>query len=136
MARCDYEELEHTAEVGLRVRASTPAELFACAASGMFALIGAQPGEQRTRHTVTVESSDAESLLVDWLSELLVWHERTGAIYDQPEITRWTPTRLEAILVGYAPRTPPATAIKAVTYHGLRLAEENGAWLAEIYFDV
>jgi len=136
MIRCDYEELEHTAEIGLRVRAATPAALFACAATGMFALIDAQPGEQRVRHVVTIESSDAESLLVDWLSELLYWHERGGEIYDQPEITRWSPTRLEAIVVGRAARTPPSTSIKAVTYHGLRLAEEADGWVAEIYFDV
>jgi len=84
MMRCDYEELEHTAEIGLRVRAATPAALFACAATGMFALIDAQPGEQRMRHVVTIESSDAESLLVDWLSELLYWHERDGEIYYKP----------------------------------------------------
>jgi SHS2 domain-containing protein len=136
MIHCDYEELEHTAEIGLRVRAAIPAALFACAATAMFALIGAQPGEERARRAVTIESSDAESLLVDWLSDLIALHERTGEIYDQVEITRWTPTRLEAAVVGRAARTPPSTSIKAVTYHGLRLTEEAGGWLAEIYFDV
>jgi len=126
MTHCDYEELEHTAEIGLRVRAAT----------GMFALIGAQAGVLRTRHVMTVESNNAESLLVDWLSDLLAWHERTGEIYDQPEIRGWTPARLDAVVVGHAARTPPSTLIKAITYHSLRLAEENGTWLAEIYFDV
>ncbi|HEY3230147.1 MAG TPA: archease [Roseiflexaceae bacterium] len=136
MTRCDYEELEHTAEIGLRVRAATPAALFACAATGMFALVGAQAGEQRTRHVMTVDSIDIESLLVDWLSDLLALHEHTGDIYHQPEITHWTPARLDALVVGYAARTSPSMSIKAVTYHGLRLAEENDGWLAEIYFDV
>src|SRR6266508_3803130 len=126
MTRCDYEELEHTADIGLRVRSATPATLFACAATGMFALIGAQSGEQCTRHVMTVESIDAESLLVDWLSDLLALHDRTGEIYDQPEITRWAPTRLEAVVVGHAAGTPASTSIKAVTYHCLRLTEEDG----------
>jgi SHS2 domain-containing protein len=136
MIGCDYEELSHTAEVGLRVRAGTPAALFMCAAAGMSAIMGAQPGERDVRREVVVESLDAESLLVDWLSELIYLHEITGAIYDQGEITNWTPTRLEATVVGGAPASPPQRSIKAVTYYGLRLAEEAGGWLAEVYFDI
>jgi SHS2 domain-containing protein len=136
MTACDYEELAHTAEVGLRVRAGSPAALFICAATGMFAITGAQPGERTLRRVVAIESLDAESLLVDWLSELIYLYEISGAVYDHGEITSWTPTRLEAVIVGGTPAAPPLRSIKAVTYHGLRLAEEAGGWLAEVYFDI
>lgn len=136
MSGCDYEELSHTAEVGLRVRAATPPDLFGCAAVGMFALIGAQPHERSQRRTVAVESLDVESLLVDWLSELLYLHETTGEVYDHCKVTTWQPTRLEAVVEGGPPADRPLRAIKAVTYHGLRLGEEAGGWLAEVYFDI
>lgn len=136
MMECDYQELAHTADVGLRVRAATPAALFACAATGMFALMGAQPGEPRVRRDVIVESLDAESLLVDWLSELLYVHETTGEVYDQSEVLTWTPTRLAAVVEGGIPVHPLVRSIKAVTYHGLRLVEETGGWVGEVYFDI
>jgi SHS2 domain-containing protein len=136
MSPCAIEELAHPAEVGLRVRAAAPAELFACAAKGMFAIIGANPSGRNVRRTVEVESFDAESLLVDWLSELLFLHETTDEVYDQVEITFWAPTRIRAIVAGGLSAAPPLRALKAVTYHGLRLVEQENAWLAEIYFDV
>ncbi|HBY97593.1 MAG: archease [Ardenticatenaceae bacterium] len=136
MTECDYEELSHTAEVGLRVRGAAPAALFACAAIGMFGLIGGRPGNRDRRRLVTVESLDAESLLVDWLSELLYLHETTGEVYDHCEVTTWLPTRLEAVIEGGRLAGQPLRAIKAVTYHGLRLYEAGGAWVAEVYFDI
>lgn len=136
MSECTFEELGHTAEVGMRVQAPTPAALFACAARAMFAIAGAHAGPPQTRRDLTVESFDAESLLVDWLSELLYWHEHTGEIYDQVEVTSWTPTRLRATITGSAVTAPPRLSIKAVTYYGLRVAEEAGQWVAEVYFDI
>ncbi len=136
MPECDYQELAHTAEVGLRVRAPTPAALFTCAAQGMFALIGAHPGEHSVRRVVTVESPDAESLLVDWLSELLYLHETTGEVYDRITATMWTPTRCVVVVEGGRAAEPPLHSLKAVTYHGLRLVEETDGWLAEIVFDI
>lgn len=132
----DVEELSHTADVGLRARGATPAELFSCLAVGMFGLIGPRPETRDRRRTVTVESLDAESLIVDWLSELLYLHETTGEVYDHCTITRWAPTKLEAVVEGGPPAGSPLRSIKAVTYHGLRLQEEPGGWLAEVYFDI
>lgn len=136
MVDCTYEELDHTAEVGIRVRASTPAALFVCAARGMFALIGAQPAGHTTWRAVVIEALDSETLLVDWLSELLYLYETTGETYNQIEIIAWEPTRMEAALAGGVPANPPLHAIKAVTYHGLQLVEEPDGWRAEVYFDV
>jgi SHS2 domain-containing protein len=136
MTACEYEELAHTAEVGLRVRAATPTALFACAAQGMFALLGAHPSDHSMRRVATIDSFDAESLLVDWLSELLYLHETTGEAYDRIAITTWMPTRLVAIVEGGRSAQPPLRSLKAVTYHGLRLVEERDGWLADVYFDI
>jgi len=133
---CEIEELGHTAEVGLRVRADTPEALFACAARAMFDLLGATPGPERRRQTIQVEALDPESLLVDWLSEILYLYEARGEVYDRFEIRHWSPTRLEALVEGGSPPNGATTAIKAVTYHGLRVFEEAGRWTAEFYFDV
>ena len=136
--RCRYEELAHTADIGIRVRARSPAALFACAAEAMFKLTGAIVDEESiaTPRFVTVESLDVESLLVDWLNELLYQYEIQGEIYIHCRITSWEPTRLEAIIHGCRPIEPSVVHIKAVTYHQLQLTEKEDGWTAEIFFDI
>ena len=138
MPDCLIEELGHTAEVGLRIQADSPEQLFACSAQGMFSLLRVAPDTTRpaTQHVVTVDSIDGESLLVDWLSELLYLHETTGALFTECTILRWTPTHLEAHVTGYPPAAPPAVHIKAVTYHQLMLQANADGWTAQIYFDI
>jgi SHS2 domain-containing protein len=135
---CHIEELGHTSEIGLRVRADAPEQLFACAAQAMFSLLRIHPDRARPaqRHHVTITSLDGESLMVDWLSELLYLHETSGAIFGEYTILRWTPTHLEADVVGYPPITPPTMHIKAVTYHQLRIQAKADGWLAQMYFDI
>lgn len=133
---CVYEELAHTADVGMRVRAPTPAALFACAARSLVALAGAAPGEPSEQRQVSVEAVDAESLLVEWLNEMLYLCESTGAVVADVLVTAWTPTKIVAEVRLAPPAIPPRGAIKAVTYHRLRLTETPEGWLAEYYVDV
>jgi len=135
---CEWEELGHTSEVGLRIHADAPEQLFACAARAMFSLLRATPDLTRppVRHYMTLDAYDGESLLVDWLSELLYLHETTGAIFTDCAVTRWAPTHLCAEVVGYAPLSPPTLHIKAVTYHQLAILARADGWHATVYFDI
>ena len=135
---CEFEELAHTAEVGLRVRAPTAAGLFACAARGMFALLGAEtntdfPGRAQR---VSVVAGDIEVLLVEWLSDLLYLFEITGQIYIDCEISTLTSTQLEAHLIGRPSITPLHGHIKAVTYHDLSVRQTEDGWEAVVVFDI
>ena len=138
MAQCDVEELGHTAEVGLRVRADAPEQLYACAAAGMFELLRVDVDRRRPplTQTVTVDSIDGESLMVDWLSELLYLHETTGAIFADCVVTQWRATQLKAEVTGYPPVSPPAVHIKAVTYHQLSIRAAADGWTATVFFDI
>jgi SHS2 domain-containing protein len=138
MYQCRFEELGHTAEIGLSVQADAPELLYACAARGMFSLLRTQPDPQAppVRHSVKLDALDGESLLVDWLSELLYLYETTGAIFDDCDVTRWTPTHLEAQVSGRRALTPPAVHIKAVTYHQISVTAGADGWAAQVYFDI
>ncbi|MCB9161272.1 MAG: archease [Caldilineaceae bacterium] len=135
---CQVTELEHTAEIGLQVRAASAPTLFACIAQAMFALVGLTPDTTAagTPHTVSVAAPDVESLLVDWLSELAYLYEVHGTVMQVSRITAWSPTELTADLVGYPSTTVPAMHIKAVTYHDLRVGPEGDGWRARVYFDI
>ena len=143
---CTYEELGHTAEIGLRLEADTAANLFTCAAQAMFDLI--QPvlsaplkesvaaTEDSEWHQVVLSADDQESLLVDWLSELLYLYETTGLVFHRYHITTWEPTFIEATVTGDKPDQPAAMHIKAITYHQLEVAQTPDNWQARIFFDI
>lgn len=135
---CSYEELGHTAEIGLAIAAPTPARLYACAAQGMFALLRVETEgtEAIDRRRVTVSALDAESLMVDWLNELVYLYEITGAVYTECRVESWSPTALTAEITGYRPASAAALHIKAVTYHQLEIGEEGGRWRAQVFFDI
>jgi SHS2 domain-containing protein len=138
MADPPYEELPHTADLRLRVRGETREALFAHAAEGVFALMRWQPAPdaQPWEQTVRLVAPDAETLLVDWLAELTYLSEAHGAHLTAFEVQRATETELAATARG-AIGGYPERVIKAVTYHGLRVAQcADGRWEATITFDV
>jgi SHS2 domain-containing protein len=148
---CRSEELGHTAEIGLGVWAPTLPALFVCAAQTLFALIltgehshraelaALAPVGSRTRQVV-VAAADLESLLVEWLNELLYLHEATQALVQVESVTLPASSpdqaRVEAIVVAWPLPYAPRLHVKAVTYHQLRVAPDAGGWLAEVYLDI
>jgi len=74
-----YELFDHTADVGLRVRAPDLPRLFCEAAEGLFSVIVEEipRGVSSRRLDFRLEAEGAEFLLVDWLSELI-----SGAVPD------------------------------------------------------
>jgi len=132
-----FEELEHTADLRLRVHGNSLEELFIHAAQGMFHLMRCQPqGEGRpVSHQVTLESYDLEALLVDWLNELIYLREADQECYDTYEIVRLEPTRLEALVCGTT-RHLPQKVIKAATFSGLEITRDARGYSATITFDV
>lgn len=135
---CRYEELAHTAEVGVRVETATVDALYACAALAMFALLHMRPEQdaENVVEPVSVESGDAESLMVDWLGELLYLYETTGRTVVACAIVAWSPTHLDAEVTLRAPAEAPTMQIKAVTYHQLSVRQTDAGWVAEVYFDI
>lgn len=131
-----YEEVEHTADLALRVRGADLREIFTNAAKGMFALISDEKPALAERHTVSLESLDMEALLVDWLNELLYLAETQGQILGDFRLSELTPTRLEAEVWG-ARAGNIKKVIKAATFSGLAIQEiGQGGYEVTIVFDV
>jgi SHS2 domain-containing protein len=131
-----FEEIEHTADLALRVYGQDMRELFANAAHGMFALM-AEPslkGPARERE-VSLEATDSESLLVNWLNELIYLHEVENETYSQFNIETLSPAKLEAHVIG-GPTRIKTKAIKAATFHDLAIEEIPNGLAATIVFDV
>jgi len=125
------------ADAGLRVSANSIEELFEDAARGMFAIISGEkpPGWDETRR-IHLEAVDRESLLVDWLSELLYLLEVKLFWTIEPDVKIEGET-LEASIGGVKMEgTVSGTEIKAVTYHMLEIHESGGRFETDIFFDL
>jgi riboflavin kinase/FMN adenylyltransferase len=131
-----FEELEYTADIGIRAYGQDLNELFANAACGMFSLLSDLDGlVTTTEHAVAVNGLDRESLLVNWLNELLYLHDTTGEVLLDFDIEEMSDTGLQATVRG----THLAQArieIKATTYHDLKIEKTEGRYAATIVFDV
>ncbi len=131
-----YEQLEHTADLCLRIYGRDLRELFAHAAEAMFAqLATAEPEWPAEEEQVRVEGVDYESLLVNWLNELLYLHETQGRVYCQFDIHNLLPTSLQATIYGQT-GTSIHSIIKAATYHDLIIRETGQGHVATVVFDV
>jgi SHS2 domain-containing protein len=133
-----FEIAEHRADVGIRVRGETLAELFADAARGMFYVICEQPPEGWPEsHDVGIEADDIEQLFVDWLSELLYLFEVKKFFASEPEIESIEPTKLKATVKGVRTRGMTCeTEIKAVTHHLLSIDRTLNGFETTVYFDL
>lgn len=131
-----FDELEHTADWAFRARGRELSELFVHAAEAMFALEGQQATESEGgKRTVEVEGFDRETLLVNWLNEILYLRETTGEAYTGFEIEELAERRLKGRLrIGRA--TGHRGHIKAVTFHNLQLQQTDDGWEATIVVDV
>lgn len=130
-----FEEIPHTADWAIRVWGEDLPALFTEAAQGMNALSGVQlKPTPRAIRMFEHEAPDAETLLVAFLSEILFLEEQQGLGFDKFTL-RVRDTSLEAEMEG-APLISLAKAIKAVTFHGLRIARTRTGCEAKIIFDV
>jgi SHS2 domain-containing protein len=130
-----FEELPHTADWALRVRAGSLAGLFSEAARGMNSLSGAQAVTgTRIRRTFAAEAPDPESLLVAFLSDLVYACEQEDLVFEEFQVEVEVP-HLHVVMSG-APILSINKTIKAVTYHNLQIRKTGAGFQVEIVFDV
>ena len=131
-----FEEVEHTADIAIRVWGKTLGELFAHAAYGMACqLTDVDDVDLTTEVEIDLQADDVEMLLVDWLSELLYLGEREDAVFVDFDISRATPRALRAVARGGHIREHEAH-VKAVTFSQLDVKWVGGRYETIIVFDV
>ncbi len=134
--RQQFEEVDHTADRAFRVRGRNLAELFERAARALFAV--EQPcagGPANVQRHVKLSASDLETLLVNWLNELLYLQEIHHECYPEIEVTRVTDSELMAMVRGCW-ADAPRRVVKAVTFHNLHVQRRQRGWEATIVVDV
>jgi len=130
-----WEEIEHTADLALHLWATDLPDLFATAARGMLSLF-VEVDDAVPVETVdlTLTALDVETLLIDWLNELLYFIEVQGIAFTAFEFATFTPTALTATLRG-GPVRVYTGYVKAATFHDLRVVATPAGYETEIVFD-
>jgi SHS2 domain-containing protein len=135
-----YETFDHTADLGLRVRAPDLATLFIDAARGLFSMIVREPGTIRPADAVSIElnAPSLDLLLFDWLSELIYLYETRHLLLGEFDV-RLSENHLSATGRGEPldrQRHELEHEVKAITYHALKLEQTSNGWLAEVIVDI
>lgn len=137
-----YRALDHTADRAIEAWGPDLCELFRAAAEGMFSeSVSCARVEPEHEWRIEVEADSLEGLLHAWLSELIWVSERDEAAVCRVQVdeVRTGPHRaLGRAWGGPAPPDLPHTGapVKAVTYHELRVWQDQGTWHAHAVFDV
>ena len=130
-----YRWVEHTAELGLEIRADSEAAVFHEALAALRELVADEPpGGEPVSRNVHVEAADRAALLAEWLSELVFLAETERLVPLAAESLELGERQLYAVVRGA--RGEPRPLVKAVTYHGLRLEREGAGWRASLVLDV
>lgn len=130
-----FEEIAHTADWSARVWAPDLPSLFGEAARAMNSLAGTVIAKgSRLKHTFASEAPDAESLLVAFLSELVYCQEQENITFDTFDV-KIEEQRLSVEMEG-GQIVSMEKAIKAVTYHNLKIERTGDGFETTIVFDV
>mgnify|MGYP001606310718 FL=1 len=144
-----FEVLEEGADMKLKILGSSAKELFKNALyalamvqkpeiveqSAVNSLIGRLRG-RRISEEFAIESMDYNTLLVDFLSEVLSRAEAQNAVFFDVKFTGFSESKIEGRIYGIKV-DDFAQNIKAVDYQGVDVAEaEPGRWESNLVLDI
>lgn len=139
----NYEILEHTADIRVRIYGKTIKELFKNAALALFGIIVGYKSKPQIEKEVKLEAEAMEELLVNWLNELISLFYAEKFLPASFKITIENKERfmaLDAKIKGedFNPYENKKinTEIKAATYCNLKIEKNKKGFNTEVVFDV
>lgn len=134
----------HTADVAVAVTGRDLEEVLRTAALALWSLSwDVRRVRPQQRYEVAAEGRDAETLLVNFLNELIFRHEADRVVWRDLESLAVEERadgglQVRAVAVGELLRPGHALRreIKAATLHGLRIERRGGKLAAQVIFDL
>jgi len=136
----EYEILNHTADLGVIVKANSLRNLFVHAANAMTDLMvkGDGRGKKEVRGIV-IEGMDYADLMVRWLGEILYLFYSEKLIGKSIQIKSLTHKRISSFIefTQFDPQNSEIIReIKAVTYHKITVEKMGKTWKTMVIFDI
>lgn len=133
-----FEELSHTADVKIRVHAPTRDLLFSEACMALMQVMYGSDRKTGTQRELDLESTDMESLLLEFLSEILFITDAESLVIAHAEV-QVSGLHIHATLNGELfdrERHNKGTEVKGISYSGMTIQQDTNGYVMEILFDV
>jgi len=135
-----FEIIDHAADVGIIAYGADVEELFSNAALALFSLITEPESVEEKLHlNLEVSSEDTDSLLIEWLNELIYFFDTKHMLFNRFDIGNVTHNELKATCYGegFDPmKHKIKIGVKAATYHMLKLDKNGDGYKAQIILDI
>lgn len=136
----NYTVLDHTADLGMVVRAKTLEGLFEAAALSMIhIMLKVEKISSSIISPLSIEGQDLPDLMVRWLGEILYLFEAERLIIVDANVQNLSKHGLEATVfaIPFQPQVHEVFCeIKAVTYHQVEVKKNNSHWETRVIFDL
>jgi SHS2 domain-containing protein len=137
MRRPGFREIAHPADVALQVYGRDLSSLYRHAALGLMHLLrctAVEPLIEPPSLRISLQATDLETLMVDWLGELLFLIERYQRCWTVHDVRIDAPCKLTAD-ARCSPGARPRREFKAVTYSDLGIVATTEGYETVIVFD-
>ena len=135
----DFEIVNHTADVGIVAYGTDVSQAFTNAARALFSLITELDNVEEFLHRdIELTAPDEESLLVEWLNELIYLFDTENIVFKRFDVTKLNNTHLKARSYGEkvdSSKHRLKTGVKAATYHMLKIDKGND-YQVKVLFDI
>ncbi|RLI96936.1 MAG: archease [Candidatus Aenigmatarchaeota archaeon] len=135
--------LEHISDVLVEAWGETLEEAFKQAAKAFFeTMVDTNKIEKKKTENITAEGFDLQSLLYEWLEQLLIVHEVKNMVFSEFDvkiIKKQDNYFLKAVAYGenYNPEKHSSkVAIKAITYHEMEIKKEDDRYVVKFLLDI
>ena len=134
-----YEFFDHTADIGIHIFGRSMPELFENAGFALFDIItDIETVREREKRSFALQRDSLDELLVEWLGRLLFISATELFLFRRFHVVQIDGESMQAEAWGEPMQDALhiiKTEVKAVTYHKLKVYEEQGLWHATVVLD-
>lgn len=133
-----FKFLEHTADIKFQAFGKSSEEVFKNSALALKeAICGEIKVEEKIKKTINLKKKDFESLLYNFLEEILFMLDAENFIIAKISKIKIDNLNLKATIIGdKASEYEFTNSVKAITYNEMFVKKEEGIWKAQVVIDV
>jgi len=136
--RNKIEIINHTADIGIKVKGKTLEELFINSADGLYKIIEVKYNGKEEEVEFTFVADEIEDLLVKFLNELIYYVEtkKIGGRIEKIEIKRNENGYMLNVKMKVQKIKSIRKEVKSATYHRLKIEKVKDEYVTTIIFDL
>lgn len=134
----NYKYFEHTADIEFEAYGENLAQAFENAAKALFnSIIDMSKVEPKIEKTFEIESEDQESLLYDFLEQLIIYKDSENLVFSEFNV-EINGLKLKATVKGdeFKKEHDQKVDVKAVTYNNMKVGKKGDQYFVHVVVDI